>query len=131
MAARWRQIDIWMAAAMIGFCGHAAALPAADLASASSAEQQEADYRVVAARCGTPAFEKAFHKQSMAAVAAGLVTKNRPAAEVEKTITALRRSPLVLVAASADCPAQLAQLKALHSSRSELLRGSRKRGPAR
>ena len=34
-----------------------------------SGEQQEADYRVIAARCGTPGFERAFYKQSKAAVA--------------------------------------------------------------
>ena len=34
------------------------------------------------------------------------VVEGRPPAEVEKTITALRRSPFVLVAAPADCPAQ-------------------------
>ena len=54
---------------------------------------------MIAARCGTPAFEKVFYKQSKAAVAAGLVSKNRDAAQVEKNITGLRRSPFVLVAA--------------------------------
>jgi hypothetical protein len=92
-----------------------------------SAEQQEADYRVIAARCGTPAFEKTFYNQSRAAVAAGLVTRNRPPAEVEKTVTALRRSPFVLVAAPADCPAQLKQLAELQKSRSGILRTSRGR----
>ncbi|WP_431275308.1 hypothetical protein ACQ858_02710 [Variovorax ureilyticus] len=93
--------------------------------AAMSAEQQEADYRVVAARCGTPAYEKAFFSQSKAAVAAGLVAKNRPPAEVEKTITALRRSPFVLVAAQSDCAAQLKQLDELRSSRGALLKSSR------
>lgn len=91
------------------------------------AEQQEADYRVIAARCGTPAFEKAFYYQSRAAVAAGLVNKNRPPADVEKTVTALRRSPFVLIAANADCPVQLKQLANLQKSRSELIRTSRGR----
>jgi hypothetical protein len=91
------------------------------------AEQQEADYRVVAARCGTPAFERAFYNQSRAAVAAGLVNRNRPSADVEKTVTALRRSPFVLVAAQADCPAQLKQLGELQKSRSEIIRTSRGR----
>lgn len=90
-----------------------------------SPEQQEADYRVIAARCGSPAYEKAFFNQSKAAVAAGLVSKNRPPAEVEKTITALRRSPFVLVAASADCPEQLKQLAELKNSRSALIKSSR------
>ncbi len=88
-------------------------------------EQQEADFRVIAARCGTPAYEKAFYNQSKAAVAAGLISTNRPPAEVEKTITALRRSPFVLVAASADCPAQLKQLAELQASRSVLIKSSR------
>jgi hypothetical protein len=91
------------------------------------AEQQEADYRVIAARCGTPAFERAFYNQSRAAVAAGLVNKNRPPADVEKIVTALRRSPFVLVAANADCPAQLEQLADLRKSRGELIRTSRGR----
>jgi len=91
------------------------------------AEQQEADYRVIAARCGTPAFEKTFYNQSRAAVAAGLVNRNRPPADVEKTVTALRRSPFVLVAAQADCPAQLKQLADLQKSRSEVIRTSRAR----
>jgi len=98
----------------------------------TSAEQQEADLRVIAARCGTPAYEKAFFSQSKAAVAAGLVSKNRPPAEVEKAITALRRSPFVLVAAPADCPAQLKQLDELRSTRGALLkssRGARKAAP--
>lgn len=91
------------------------------------AEQQEADYRVIAARCGTPAFERAFYNQSRAAVAAGLVNKNRPPADVEKIVTALRRSPFVLVAANADCPAQLEQVADLQKSRGELIRTSRGR----
>jgi hypothetical protein len=82
---------------------------------------------VIAARCGTPAFEKAFYNQSRAAVAAGLVNKNRPPADVEKTVTALRRSPFVLIAANADCPVQLKQLADLQKSRSELIRTSRGR----
>jgi len=80
--------------------------------------QQEADYRVIAARCGTPAFEKKFSRQSRAAVSAGLVSTTRDAAAVEKSITALRRSPLALVTASSDCPAQLAQLDAVQRQRS-------------
>ena len=49
------------------------------------------------------------------------------AADVEKTVTALRRSAFVLVAAQADCPAQLKQLAELQKSRSELVRTSRGR----
>ena len=98
---------------------------AGSIGSALSSEQQEADYRVIAARCGTPAYEKAFFKQSKAAVAAGLVSKNRDPADVEKTITALRRSPFVLVAAPADCADQLKVLAELRTSRSNLLKSRR------
>jgi len=96
------------------------------LASASPEVQQEADYRVIAARCGTPAFEKAFTRQSRAAVAAGLVSPTRDSAAVETTITAHRRNSLVLVAASTACPAHLAQLEAIQRQRSALLKHSRK-----
>jgi len=94
-----------------------------------AAEQQEADYRVIAARCGTPAFEKGFFKDSRAAVAAGLVNKNRMPADVEKSVEALRRSPFVLVATNADCPSQLAQLKELQKTRKEAIRTGRARRP--
>lgn len=94
-----------------------------------AAEQQEADYRVIAARCGTPAFEKGFFKDSRAAVAAGLVNKNRLPADVEKSVEALRRSPFVLVATNADCPSQLAQLKELQKARKETIRTGRARRP--
>jgi len=93
------------------------------------AVQQEADYRVIAARCGTPAFEKAFTRQSRAAVIAGLVSPNREAATVEKSITALRRSPLALVATSTDCPAQIAQLAVIQRQRTGLGKRSPKSAP--
>ncbi len=70
----------------------------------------------------TEAFERRFYHQSRAAVAAGLVSTNRDTAAVEKTITSLRRSPFVLVAASSDCKAQIAQLEALPTQRSSLVR---------
>ncbi|MBU2408850.1 MAG: hypothetical protein KKC79_09405, partial [Gammaproteobacteria bacterium] len=38
--------------------------------SVSEQEQREADDRVIAARCGTPAFEKQFFRSSQAAVRA-------------------------------------------------------------
>ncbi|MEJ8851905.1 hypothetical protein [Variovorax rhizosphaerae] len=100
--------------------------PVSDAASqermSTNAIQQEADYRVIAARCGTPAFEKKFSRQSRAAVSAGLVSTTRDAAAVEKSITALRRSPLTLVSASSDCPAQLAQLETVQRQRSGLVK---------
>ncbi|WP_162573918.1 hypothetical protein [Variovorax sp. PBL-H6] len=98
-------------------------------ATSHAAEQQEADYRVIAARCGTPAFEKGFFKDSRAAVAAGLVNKNRMPADVEKSVEALRRSPFVLVATNADCPSQLVQLKELQKARKEAIRTGRARKP--
>lgn len=98
-------------------------------AAPHAAEQQEADYRVIAARCGTPAFEKGFFKASRAAVAAGLVNKNRMPADVERSVEALRRSPFVLVATNADCPSQLAQLKELQKTRKEAIRSGRTRRP--
>jgi hypothetical protein len=123
-----RDIEVLFAAAFIAAPWAAAAQPVKDAAFA--AEQQEADYRVIAARCGTPAFEKAFFNQSRAAVNAGLISKNRPAADVEKSITALRRSPFVLVAAPTDCPAQLKQLSELQKSRSALIHTARGRKAA-
>jgi hypothetical protein len=90
--------------------------------SAESSEQLEADYRVIAARCGTPAFEKSFYKQSKAAVAAGLVTRHRDPVQVEKTVTALRRNPVVLIGAQSDCPAQIEHLKEVQKERAKLLR---------
>jgi len=93
---------------------------------AVATEQQESDDRVIAARCGTPAFEKAFYKDSKAAVAAGLVgRKGRDPADTEKIITALRRNPLLLVSAQADCPAQLARLKDIQKARRSAIRSGR------
>ena len=99
---------------------HAQTTSAAGI-SAESSEQLEADYRVIAARCGTPAFEKSFYKQSRAAVAAGLVTRHRDPAQVEKTVTALRRNPVVLIGAQSDCPAQIEHLKAIQKERARSL----------
>lgn len=109
----------------IGASWPAASQPAVD-ASPLSSEQQEADDRVVAARCGTPAFEKGFYKQSKAAVAAGLVVKHRDPVQVEKAVTALRRNPVVLVATQADCPAQLDRLRQIEKDRAKMLGTHRK-----
>ena len=98
----------------------------ADLSNdATGPEQREADLRVIAARCGTPAFERAFSRQSTAAVKAGLISRDRPPADTEKKITALRRSAFVLVTSTSDCPAQLAQLAALQKIRSALVKAAR------
>lgn len=105
-------------------------LPSAALAQsaaeAQAAAQHEADLRVIAARCGTPAFERAFVKQSRNYVGAGLLVRNREPSEVEKSITNLRRSPMLLVASTSDCPAQLEQLAQLQKERSQLIRPGRK-----
>ena len=106
---------------------HAQTTSAAGI-SPESSEQLEADYRVIAARCGTPAFEKSFYKQSKAAVAAGLVTRHRDPAQVEKTVTALRRNPVVLIGAQSDCPAQIEHLKEVQKQRAKSLH---KGGPAK
>ncbi len=97
------------------------------LSAPLSGEQQEADYRVIAARCGSPAFEKAFFKQSRAFVATGIVSKSRHPVDVEKSVSTLRRSPFVLVAAPSDCPAQMAMLKELQKSRGDVLKKARGR----
>ncbi|SCK44402.1 hypothetical protein VAR608DRAFT_4309 [Variovorax sp. HW608] len=110
-----------MAAAGGPWPAHAQTTSAAGI-SAESSEQLEADYRVIAARCGTPAFEKSFYKQSRAAVAAGLVTRHRDPAQVEKSVTALRRNPVVLIGAQSDCPAQIEHLKEVQKERAKALR---------
>lgn len=120
------EIGAVLAAAVIGMPSTAGAQQAEAVVPISG-EQQEADYRVIAARCGTPAFEKGFYKQSRAAVAAGLVIKNRDPVQVEKTITSLRRSPFVLVATQADCAGELKRLAEVQKSRSEQLKSGRGR----
>ncbi|MBT2323333.1 hypothetical protein J7E62_13360 [Variovorax paradoxus] len=127
MKARWGFTAL-ASVAVAGIWLPAGAQSAMELALAAPNEQQEADYRVIAARCGTPAFEKAFFRHSRAAVAAGLVSKGRDPVDVEKSIAARRRSPLVLVATPADCPSQLAQLKELQKKRSALVGKTRGRG---
>ena len=130
MKMRFEEVALLVLAAM-GLAPTAIAQTGQSPAPPTWNEQQEADYRVIAARCGSPAFEKTFFKQSKAAVSAGLFSKTRTPAEVEKTITALRRSPFVLVAAPSDCPAQLIQLAALQKSRSTVVRTSRAHAPGR
>ncbi|AMM23500.1 hypothetical protein [Variovorax sp. PAMC 28711] len=107
---------------------------AAPVAPPGAEEQWEADYRVIAARCGSPAFEKSFSAQSRKAVAVGLVSAKADTVAVEKSIANLRRSSLTLVATSSDCPARLAQLKAIQQSRQAALGTSTRSGqsvPAR
>jgi hypothetical protein len=115
-----------LAAAASNIAGSAPVPVSPGAAAVLAAEQHEADLRVIAARCGTPAFEHSFYKQSRAAVSAGLVVKNRDPVEVEKAITSLRRSPVVLVASTADCADQLRQLADLQKERSLLMKSSRR-----
>lgn len=91
-----------------------------------AALQREADYRVIAARCGTPAFEKQFFKQSKAAVASGLVEGLSNAGAAEKQIESRRRNPLQLVATSADCSEKLALLKTVQQERAKAPRTGRR-----
>lgn len=114
-------------AAMLGSAGTASAQALGVPALPSAEEQWEADYRVIAARCGTPAFEKNFSAHSRQAVAAGLVSRRADPATVERTIGSLRRSSLTLVATSSDCPAKLAQLAQLQRTRQSGLAASGKR----
>jgi hypothetical protein len=123
------ELGALLSASVIGMSLPVGAQTARQQAAPHAAEQQEADYRVIAARCGTPAFEKGFFKDSRAAVAAGLVNKNRMPADVEKSVEALRRSPFVLVASNADCPNQLAQLKELQKTRQAAIHSGRGRRP--
>jgi len=83
-----------------------------------AAAQAEADNRVIAARCGSPVFEKAFFRQSQAAVRAGLLSNRRRPEQNEKMITALRRNPYTLVSIQSDCAAQLERLKQVMKDRS-------------
>lgn len=96
------------------------------LGSDDPALQNEADYRVIAARCGTPAFERAFFKQSKAAVAAGVVVRNPDSAAIEKAIESRRRNPLQLVSTGADCAAKMSFLKAVQHRRTEAIRTARR-----
>lgn len=96
------------------------------LGSDEPALQNEADYRVIAARCGTPAFEKAFFKQSKAAVAAGMVARNPDSAAIEKAIESRRRNPLQLVSTGADCAEKMSLLKSVQHQRTEAIRAARR-----
>ena len=98
----------------------------ADREAIDAALQREADYRVIAARCGTPAFEKQFFKQSKAAVAGGLVDGLSNAGAAEKQIESRRRNPLQLVATSADCGEKLALLKTVQQQRAKEVRTGRR-----
>ena len=114
------------AMSLILACCSAQAQAPPGASESGSGEQLEADYRVIAARCGSPAWEKAFFKESQAAVRAGVVSRRGSPEEVEKRIVALRRNPLVLVGAAADCPAQLARLKDIQKARKDAIKAVRR-----
>lgn len=104
--------------------------PEAAASSPAQARQLEADYRVMAARCGTPAFEKQFTRQSRAAVAAGWIEKTVDPAATEKAIETLRRNPITLVSNRAACDSRMVELKQVMQQRSERLRGRGAKHPA-
>ncbi|MBU1360897.1 MAG: hypothetical protein KJ901_19335 [Gammaproteobacteria bacterium] len=123
-----RRVKLGLAAGLLA-CTAGAAW-SATAPSASEQEQREADDRVIAARCGTPAFEKQFFRSSQAAVRATSIARGRRPEDSEKAITALRRSPFILVSSNADCAAQLDRLKEVMRAR-PAQRGSQKSGNAR
>ncbi|MDN4591735.1 hypothetical protein DBA29_24935 [Xenophilus aerolatus] len=90
--------------------------------------QREADYRVVAARCGTPAFETKFFTQSRNFVAASNGNRQDSTARQERAIESLRRNPITLISAQADCKAQSDELKRLLNERSRSHNAHRKPG---
>lgn len=90
--------------------------------------QYEADYRVVAARCGTPAFEKKFYLQSRQFVAASNGQDKEAAARQERTIERLRRNPIALIGSQSDCKLQGDELKRVMDERSRSRNGLRGRG---
>lgn len=90
--------------------------------------QREADYRVVAARCGTPAFETKFFTQSRNFVATSNGNRQDSTARQERTIESLRRNPITLISAQADCKAQSDELKRLLNERSRSHDAPRKPG---
>ncbi|MDN4592059.1 hypothetical protein DBA29_26610 [Xenophilus aerolatus] len=93
-----------------------------------AALQYEADYRVVAARCGTPAFEKKFFMQSQQFVAASNGQDKTATARQESTIRALRRNPITLIGSQSDCKAQGDELKRVMDERSRGRSAQRGRG---
>lgn len=93
-----------------------------------TALQYEADYRVVAARCGTPAFEKKFYQQSRQFVAASNGQDKEAINRQERTIERLRRNPIALIGSQSDCKVQGDELKRVMDERSRSRSGQRGRG---
>lgn len=91
--------------------------------------QYEADYRVIAARCGTPAFEKKFFTQSRAFVAASNGHDKEAAARQESAIRSLRRNPITLIGSQADCKSHGQVLQRVMAERSRAGNTKTVRGP--
>lgn len=83
----------------------------------AAALQREADYRVVAARCSTPAFEKNFYVQSQDFVAASNGHDRESTARQESAIRSMRRNPIALIGSQTDCKLQGARLKQIMDER--------------
>ena len=129
LSLRWTGTQIFVAGALVaGLPSHTQAQTqpqwSTDPALVAQA-QVEADDRVIAARCGSPAFEKQFFRQSQAAVRAGLISDRTNPARVEQAITAQRRNPIVLVTANVDCAAQLQRLRQVVKAHSQSVGKSR------
>lgn len=92
-----------------------------------AALQYEADYRVVAARCGTPAFEKKFYQQSRQYVAASNGQDKEAINVQERKIERLRRNPISLIGSQSDCKVQGDELKRVVDERSKSGNGQRGR----
>lgn len=86
----------------------------------SAALQNEADHRVVAARCGTPAFERAFFAKSQRFVAASNDHDKQATARQESAIRSMRRNPITLIGSQSDCKSQGAILQRLLAERSKV-----------
>ncbi|MDN4592144.1 hypothetical protein DBA29_27055 [Xenophilus aerolatus] len=93
-----------------------------------TALQYEADYRVVAAWCGTPAFEKKFFTQSQQFVASSNGQDKFATERQESTIRSLRRNPIALIGSQSDCKVQGDELKRVMDERSRSRSGQRGRG---
>lgn len=86
----------------------------------AAALQNEADYRVVAARCGTPAFERVFFANSQRFVAASNDHDRQATGRQESAIRLMRRNPITLIESQSDCKSQGAILQRLLAERSKV-----------
>jgi hypothetical protein len=119
-----RELAVAVALAGASVCGAQVRATGLD----DTALQYEADYLVVAARCGTPAFEKKFYLQSRQFVAANNGQDKEAAARQERTIERLRRNPIALIGSQTDCKLHGDELKRVMDERSRSRNGLRGRG---